>query len=427
MTESSGSKSRPYDVLVVGGGLAGASLAHALSGSGLSIALIEASPPGDGEQSSYDERTTAISWGSRCLFEGMGLWSGMQGKAAPIRSLHVSQQGSFGTTRVHCEEYGVEALGYVLPNRALGEVLYQPLTGRSDVSVIAPARFEGLVQHEDRVEVHLSLENAGEHIVHGRLLVGADGGRSGVRAAVGIASQVHDYEQKAIVTTITPGRLHDDQAFERFCAAGPLALLPRSPVSCAVVWALPTGQAERLLSASDTEFLDALQSAFGWRLGRLSEPGQRQDYPLLRLLSEKPVSGRAVLVGNSAHNLHPAAAQGFNLTLRDVVLLASLLKQRRGAHGAAFDPGDSETLRIWSEARAADQQRVSGFTDGIVKLFSNRIPGLVQARALGLTALDCLPEIKQGMARRSMGLAMDWDSLSAPRASASKQSPEASR
>lgn len=410
MSQSAGQANEPYDVLVVGGGLAGASLAHALRGSGLRIGLVEAVAPGGADQPSYDERTTAISWGSRRLFEDLDLWPAMQREAAPIRRLHVSQQGSFGTTRVHCDDYGVPALGYVLPNRVLGQALFASLADQSQVEVICPARFETLRTRDDAIEI-TTRDGQATQTLSARLLVGADGGRSAVREALGIGSRVDDYHQKAIVTQLRPGRDHEGQAFERFCPGGPLAVLPSAPDRCAVVWALASDAADRLMAADDETFLAELQAAFGWRLGRLTEPAGRQAYPLLRLLSRHPVAPRAVLVGNAAHNLHPAAAQGFNLTLRDVVLLASLLREGRAAGREA---GDAELLRHWADARAADQARVSGFTDGIVRLFSNRLPGVSQARALGLTLLDSLPAIKQGMARRSMGLSMDRANIAQP-------------
>lgn len=393
---------QPFDVLIVGGGMVGASFACALADSGLAVGMVEAVPFAAPDQPSYDERTTALSWGTRRLFESLGLWTGLAAEAAPIRHLHVSERGRFGMTRVHHDDYGVEALGYVLPNRVLGRTLYRRLEALANVRIISPARFAGLTRDDDGVSVTIVDEHETERRLRTRLLVGADGARSRVREALGIAAETRDYHQKAIVTTVRPQRDPAGTAFERFAPDGPLAILPRSGESCAVVWTLPSGRADALLDADTGTFLAELQAAFGYRLGRLSTPGERFAYPLIRLVAVDPTAARALLVGNAGHNLHPAAAQGFNLAMRDVMVLARLLRTaaRRG-----IDPGDADLLAEWRAARQADQRRVSEFTDRIVRIFSNRVPGLGPARSLGLLGLELLPSIKHDMARRSMGLA----------------------
>ncbi|MES1943848.1 ubiquinone biosynthesis hydroxylase, UbiH/UbiF/VisC/COQ6 [Salinisphaera sp. PC39] len=391
-----------FDVLIIGGGLAGASFACSLSGSGLSVAMVEAVPFGAAGQPSYDERTTALAWGTRRLFEDLGLWRGLTAEAAPIRRLHVSQRGRFGVTRVDCADYGVEALGYVVPNRVLGRVLSERLTELDDVTMIAPARFDALERDAEGVTVTVRGGDDAPRTLRARLLVGADGARSAVRDALGVEAEVRDYGQRAVVTTVTPGYDHTDTAYERFLPDGPLALLPRTPETCAVVWALPEAEATRVTELTDDDFLAELQAAFGHRLGELRAPGERLTYPLKRLVAATTVTARAALVGSAGHHLHPAAAQGFNLAMRDVAVLA---RELRHAAAAGIDPGDADVLTVWREARAADQRRVSDFTDRIVRLFSNRVPGLGAARSLGLVGLELLPAVKDDMARRSMGLA----------------------
>lgn len=390
-----------FDVLVIGGGLVGASLACALAGSGRRIGLVEAVPFAAPEQPSFDERTTAIAWGSRRLLERWGLWADMADEAAPIRRLKVSQAGHFGVTRVDRADYGVDALGYVLPNRVLGRALFRRLEALDSVELLTPVRFEALARREDgTAEVTVRDEHDAEHSLRAALVVGADGARSRVREALGIGAEVRDYGQGAVVSTIRPGRAHADTAFERFLPDGPLAVLPRTAESCAVVWTLPTEIAEARRDQPADAFLADLQAAFGYRLGPLADVGERFAYPLKRVIASRTVAERAVLVGNAGHNLHPAAAQGFNLALRDVAVLADAI-------GGEGDPGEPERLRAWAEARRPDQHRVTLFTDRIVRLFSNRVPGLGAARAAGLIGLELKPEIKHDMARRSMGLAVD--------------------
>lgn len=391
-----------FDVLVIGGGLAGASFACSLSGSGLSVALVEAVPFDTAGQPSYDERTTALAWGTRRLFEDLGLWRELAAEAAPIRRLHVSQRGRFGCVRVDCTDYGVEALGYVLPNRVLGRVLSARLERLDDVRVFAPARFESLQRERDGVAVTVRDDADRPLELRARLLVGADGARSAVRDALGVTAEVHDYGQAAVVTTVTPAYGHADTAYERFLSGGPLAILPRTADTCAVVWTLPVAEAERVRALDDAAFTQELQAAFGHRLGALQAPGERLGYPLKRVVAARAATERAVLVGNAGHNLHPAAAQGFNLAMRDVTVLA---RELRAAAAAGADPGGADVLDVWHSARAADQRRVSDFTDRIVRLFSNRVPGLGAMRSAGLVGLELLPTLKHEMARRSMGLA----------------------
>ncbi|MEQ9416219.1 MAG: FAD-dependent monooxygenase [Salinisphaeraceae bacterium] len=390
-----------FDVLVIGGGLVGASFACAMAGSGRRIGLVEAVLPSTEPSPGEVERTTALAWGSRALFERWGLWSAIAGEAAPIRHLHVSQQGRFGVTRVDHADYGVEALGYVLPNHALAGTLYQRLGKDEAVSVIAPARFERLETGGDQVTLTIN-EDGHPRALTTRLVVGADGAGSAVRSALGIGADIRDYGQQAVVASVRASRPPGDTAYERFAPDGPIAILPRSPETAALVWTLPTDEAAPRCADDEGAVLGALQAAFGQRLGHFDQLGPRGAYPLKRVICPRPIAERALLVGSAGHHLHPAAAQGFNLALRDVTVLAGLLQ-------SADDPGDAALLETWREARRADQQRVSGFTDGIVRLFSNRLPGLGLARGLGLTGLELLPGIKHDMARRSMGLAFAAD------------------
>lgn len=396
--------SADYDIAVIGGGLAGASLACALADTGLSIALVEAVPFDAPADENMRARTTALAWGTRCLFADLDLWDEMSREAAPIERLHVSQKGAFGSVRVAAADYGLPALGYVLPNLAMIGALRERLAGLEHVELVAPARFEALQYGRDRITVSLSRED-GARTLTTRLLIGADGARSSVREALGIGARVDDYAQRAVVTIVTPERPHGGCAYERFTPDGPVALLPRTPDSCAAVWTLPSETAQRMCGVDDDTFVAALQTAFGQRLGALSLAGPRGSYPLARVLCDRAASERAVLIGNAGHALHPAAAQGFNLAIRDALVFARMLRERRALR-PDLDPGDADLLAGWAEARRPDQHRVANFTDGIVRLFSNRVPGLGTARAAGLFGLSVLPSIRGDMARRSMGLAL---------------------
>lgn len=402
-----------YDIAVVGGGLAGASLACALADSGLSIALIEAAAFDAPTDAHSQTRTTALAWGTRVMFEALDLWAPLADAAAPIKRLHVSQRAAFGRLQVAAEDYAIPALGYVVPNTVINDALRARLAELDSVDIIAPASFQALRHVDDgRVELSLS-QNDQSRTVSTRLLIGADGARSDVREALGIGARIDDYHQSAIITAVEPERPHDGCAYERFDADGPVALLPRTRDSCAVVWSVPSALADELCAMGEADFTARLQDVFGQRLGSLKLAGPRGAYPLARVLCDKAATQRAVLIGNAGHALHPAAAQGFNLAIRDALGLAATLAEQQTLKGAAFDPGDADLLAGWAEGRRPDQHRVANFTDAIVRLFSNRVPGLGVARSAGLFGLSLAPGVRNDMARRSMGLALVDDAASA--------------
>ena len=384
------------DVLIIGGGLVGASLACALESSGLSVHVVETWPLKSDSQPSYDDRTVALSWGSRCIFEGMGLWDAMADRVEAIKTIHISDKGHFGATRPRHDEEGVEALGYVAENRVLGEVLYQRLQQNSHLELHCPAELISIEQKADRT-VALIKQDKQETSVSARLLVAADGVVSQVRELLHIGSSSQDYGQSAVIANVTPGYRHNNIAYERFTDQGPIAFLPMTANRCSVVWTVPAEQAEALMALDDQDFLQQLQQRFGFRLGYLQKTGKRQLYPLRLIETTQVVRDRVVIVGNAAHSIHPVAGQGFNLALRDIAILAELI-------AASSDPGDSSTLQTYVERREDDARRVYRFTDGLVKIFSNNNAPLGHLRAAGLVAVGLVAPLRHQLARQSMGL-----------------------
>lgn len=384
------------DVLIIGGGLAGASLACALKGSGLSIEIIEAHPLNTDTQPCYDDRTVALSYGSRVIFEAMGLWDAMKDRIESIKTIHISDRGHLGVTRLRHEEEGVEALGYVAENRVLGEVLYQRLEKNPDVLLHCPAEVVDLQQQADSVFLRYT-ENGEQHELNANMVIVADGVTSKTRDMLQIGTSRQDYQQSAVITNITPGQPHQNIAYERFTDTGPLAFLPLTENRCSVVWTVPSEQAEELALLDDAAFLAKLQQRFGFRLGRLRKTGKRHVYPLALVESTQVVRGRVVIMGNAAHAIHPVAGQGFNLALRDIALLAELLT-------ANSSQTLDETLATYEAMREKDARRVYKFTDTLVKVFSNDSLLLGHARAAGLLATDLMPFLKHQLARQSMGL-----------------------
>ncbi len=389
-----------YDILVVGGGMVGASLACALRDRQLRIGVIEAVPFGAASQPGYDDRSIALAYGTRRIFETMGLWQPLADHATPIRNIHISDRGRFGITRLDAARERVDALGYVIENRILGALFGAMLAARPDIDLLSPATLAGLQVDREAATVTIN-DNGAERTVTTLLLVGADGANSAVRRLLDIPARRWDYGQTAIISNVTPGRPHLGTAYERFTDSGPLALLPMTDNRCSLVWTARNEDVDTLMGLGDVEFLDALQQRFGYRLGRFERIGTRHAYPLSLNRVAAHVRSRVALIGNAAHTLHPVAGQGFNLGLRDVAVLAEIVAQTTASGG---DPGAQAVLQRYAQWRRGDHQRVIAFTDSLVRIFSNPLPPIAWARNLGLLAVDILPAAKHLLTRHTMGL-----------------------
>ncbi len=382
---------------IIGGGLVGASLALALQEGarqrGWRIVLIEPFAPGNSYQPSYDARSSALSYGTRQIYERLGLWPALSARAEPIRQIHVSDRGRFGATRLSAESEGVPALGYVVENAWLGQCLWQAL----DAEVVewrCPAEVTALQALDDGYRLTL---NDGSQL-DCDLAVLADGGRSGLREQLGIAVKATPYGQSALIANISTAEAHQGQAFERFTDEGPMALLPLSENRSALVWTRQGSDAQRLAALPDREFLAELQQVFGYRLGALTQVGARHLYPLSLVEASEQVRPHLVVLGNAAHSLHPIAGQGYNLSLRDTLALAEALLD------SPATPGDFSVLQDYLQRQRLDQQLTVGFSDQVTRLFSTAQPLLVAGRNLGLLGLDLLPPAKHWFARQAMGL-----------------------
>ncbi len=383
-----------YDIAIIGGGLVGASLAVALAGSPLRVVLIEAAAP-PLSAPSWDERCIALNDASRRIFGGYGVWEALRSEAAPITATHISERGRFGTARFAAAEAGLEALGYNVPLRAIGAALLARMAQLPKLSVLQPAKLVAIQPGEQAVG--LSVDCAGAvRPLSARLVVAADGARSAVRELLGIDAARRDYEQHAIVSAVRVSRPHQGVAYERFTADGPIALIPKPDDAASLVWTTPDAQVQSRLALDDAAYLAQAQDCFGGRLGRFTELGRRWSYPLSRVLSASLTAPRTVFIGNAAQSLHPVAAQGFNLGLRDVATLAELIAE-------AADPGAPETLALYAERRERDRKRVSGLTDLMVRAFSNRVPLLSQARHWGLVAVELAGPLRQTVLRQHLG------------------------
>jgi 2-octaprenyl-6-methoxyphenol hydroxylase len=397
------------DVLIVGGGAVGSALACALAELPLDLVLVEAHEIKNLEQPSFDQRTTALANGSQKILAALGVWRDLEGHTEAIRSIHISERGRFGAARIAAADEGVTALGYTVENAALGRVLWERLANAPRLRTFAPARVTQLTAEAGAATAVIE---PGARPMRARLVVAADGARSSVRAALGIDVNEHDYAQRALIFNCATEEPLAGRAYERFTRRGPIAFLPLTAGRAAVIWTLPTADAEQLAALPTDEFRAELQSAFGFRLGRIGRIGERQMHTLARIASHELHRERAVLIGDAALRLHPVAGQGFNLALRDVATLAEVIADAFAAaraSGSEPDAGAAALLDRYRDWRRTDQRRVSTFTHGLINLFGEDRPALGPvlglARGLGLVAFDLLPGAKALLARQTMGRA----------------------
>ena len=394
-----------YDLIIVGGGMVGASLACALGHSGLRIAVIEARPFESEQQPSFDARTVALAYGSKQIFAAMGLWSAIQQLGVtPIKHIHVSDRGHAGSTHLHHQEHQVDALGYVVETRVIGQVLNDTLAQLDNVELICPAQVQNISFSQAVATVEIEQDKQPRSLT-AKLLVAADGGNSQVRDISGIKTINLDYGQSAVIANVASDRPHQHIAYERFTNTGPMALLPAHDSQggdnlFALVWTVQHKQADKVMALDDEAFLSQLQQRFGDRAGHFIKVGARHVYPLSLLQSREHVRPHLAIIGNAAHTLHPVAGQGFNLGLRDVAVLAQVIVDgvRNG-----LQPGDMQLLRDYASWRRRDHLQAAAITDGLVRGFSSAFPPLALARNVGLALMDVMPPLKRIMARRAMG------------------------
>ena len=391
-----------YDIVVIGGGLAGSGLACALAGGKAGIALVE-ERQAQGENSQDDDaRGIALSLSSRKLLDRIGLWSKLEQSACPVERIHVSTQGRFGCVRMSAGMLDLDALGFVVRAQELGRTLFEEAAKHDNIDIFCPATAAGIDRDADSVTVRV--RQAGEDTtLRCKLLVIADGAFSNTRELAGIKTSIHDYSQTAIVSNVSISRDHRNTAYERFTPDGLIAILPLKDGRCVTVMVVPADKVDSYVQLDNEEYLGHLQQTFGKRLGRLSRLGARKSYPLFLLRPEQQTHDRVVLLGNAAHTIHPNGAQGFNLVLRDVAALAAHLGATLQDGG---DAGAGEVLDAYGLSRKADQRRVIRFSDSLQRAFNDTTPLKSALRNSAMWVLDALPTLKKEFIRQATGLGM---------------------
>lgn len=402
-----------HDVLIVGGGLVGASLAIALDRIGLDTGLVEAAPPG-ALPAVFDERNLSFAEATVNALTALGVLSKLRAPAGAIRRIHISRRGDFGRTLLEATRYGREEFGRVVVARDFGEALEARLAELPRLTRYRPVRFVGLAggEADDGYRAIRVADGGGERVLRARLLVAADGTRSAVRTALGIETDEHDYGQTLFVTRLRTERAPDGTAYERLTDEGPTALLPRGDRHYGLIHAVARAEAEATAAFDEAGFLARAQASFGWRAGRFLACGARSVYPAQQVLAQRTTAPRAVLVGNAAQTIHPIGAQGFNLGLRDALTLAELIERRLDTQARGdVDCGAAVLLDDYVSRRREDRERTLAFSDGLARLAANESPLLRPLRSLGLFAADRLPSAQSFLVGGAMGYRGDVPAL----------------
>ncbi len=407
-----------YDVVIVGAGMVGASLALALTHKQdrpLRLLLVEASAlhtNASPQQPGFDARSTVLSAGTVAYFRELGLWDTLGASATPITQIHVSDQGRFGTVRLNSADEQVDALGHVAENADLGRALNAALFTSPSLELCAPVSVAKLAPDAQGMRLELQSGDA-EGAITAALVVLAEGGRSGLCAQLGIAHRHESYGQSAVIANVAFTNPHKHVAYERFTPKGPLALLPLAAREgnhrAALVWTHPESEAQPILELGDAAFLARLQQDFGGRVGTFTRVGKRALFPLSLQVAEEQIRPGLVLLGNVAHTLHPVAGQGFNLALRDTMVLA---RNSRESLQQQQNPGAFARLQQYRHEVRQDQSHTIAFSDYMTRLFSSnsRVLGLV--RQFGMASIDLMPPLKHQLSRQAMGLAQPQVTLS---------------
>jgi 2-octaprenyl-6-methoxyphenol hydroxylase len=368
---------------------------------GLKTALLEAVQPRAAAQPSFDDRTLALSASSCRILQGLEVWPLLQDNVTPIREIHVSERNRPGRVVLSPLELGLEHFGHVVEARVFGAAIVQRLKGLESVEFICPAAVDTIETRAETVRVSFLIEGESQNL-SARLLVGADGAESVVREALGIAGERHDYGQTAVICNISTEKPHRGRAFECFTPTGPFAVLPHVNDRCGLVWSVASEDADRVLALPDEEFLRQARYLFGNALGSWLRVGKRSAYPLRLMRALEDTGERAVIIGNAAHAIHPIGAQGFNLGLRDVAVLAEVIATARGRDPEA-DIGSAAVLKAYSGWRAPDQSGTIAFSDGLARIYANPTGLAAAGRSLGLLAHALLPPLRRQLAIRAMG------------------------
>jgi 2-octaprenyl-6-methoxyphenol hydroxylase len=392
--------SASHDVLIVGGGLVGASLAIALDRLGLDVGLLEAAPAG-ALPAVFDERNLSFAEATVNALRALDVLPRLRTPAGPITRIHISREGDFGRVLLNAADYDRAAFGEVVVARDFGDALESKLAELPRLTRHRPARFTGFAEDgTDGLRRVRVADASGERMIAAKLVVAADGTASAVRDALGIAVERHEYRQTLFVARVRAERPPDGTAWERLTGHGPTAVLPRGDGHYGIIHGVASDEAEAVVALDDAAYLQRLQRAFGWRAGRFLAVGPRSAYPVVRTLAQRLIAPRAVVIGNAAQTLHPIGAQGFNLGLRDALTLVECIE---AGCARGDDIGSAAVLNAYARRRREDRERTIAFSDGLARWTSNPSPLASPLRSLGLFAIENDDALRAQMVGGAMG------------------------
>ncbi|MGM0594416.1 MAG: UbiH/UbiF/VisC/COQ6 family ubiquinone biosynthesis hydroxylase [Pseudomonadota bacterium] len=396
-----------FDILIVGGGMVGATLACALGDTPLRVAVVEAyEAQTEWPEEEFDIRVSAITRATQRVFEAVGAWEGMaRRRVCPYQHMHVWDATGSGVIDFDAADIGEPDLGLIVENRVILAALLERMAAFDNVDLYCPAQVSEL----DRSGGGVTLSLSDGQTLHGKVVVGADGANSWVREQAGIDTTGWAYDQTAVVASIKTSRDHQATCWQRFMPTGPLAFLPLPGGYSSIVWSTSPERAAELVEMEESRFLDELQLSFGDKLGRMQSTGPRGAFPLQLKHANRYTDQRLVLIGNAAHAIHPLAGQGLNLGVSDVAALAEVLLE---AQRARQDIGEHGVLRRYERWRKADNVAVMAAMDGFKRIFSNDIGPLKLLRNAGMRLANRAAPAKHLMIRRAMGLEGDLPRLS---------------
>lgn len=369
-----------YDIVIVGGGLVGLTLAYGLDQLGFKSALIEARPL-QANEVTFDSRAIALAWSSLEILKSLDIWQNLDQHACPIEQIHVSEKGGFGFSRLRASDEGLSHLGAIMEITHLGNELLKAVPESID-----------LLMPETVTAINGQTLTTSSGELNAKLIIAADGANSSLRKMLDIETEVREYDQIAIVGNLGLKRSHQNIAYERFTPQGPMALLPLTQNKAAFVWVLKSAQAEQMKDLPEVEFLQAFQNAFGYRAGKIESLGKRVSYPLKQTLAKEQYQNGVLFLGNAVHSLHPVAGQGFNLCLRDIAMLLEALKEK-GLN--------EEAVKHYLQLTQSDQKRTEKITNALIDIFE--IDALKSFRNIGLRTFQRSKSVRSLFTRQMMG------------------------
>ncbi|MFK8011628.1 MAG: 2-octaprenyl-6-methoxyphenyl hydroxylase [Marinicellaceae bacterium] len=381
---------KDFDITIVGGGLVGMAAALALSKYDLKICLLESIAGDDTFHPSYDDRTLVVNKASICFWKNIGVWQKVVEHITPIKKVHVSSKGYFGSVNYDAKKYNLEALAYIVEAKVLGLNLKQSIRAVKNIHIICPAHVVDFKEEKNNITIEYQ-EDESVNKISSKLMIAADGAQSHIRQKLQLVTHVKSYEKSAIICNITPEMKHDYCAYERLTTTGPTALLPFINNRCGFIWTVEESKLNNILELSDDDFIKQAQTQFGYRLGKFLKVGKRTAYPLYLITVPQQVKSRTLLLGNAAHTMSPVSAQGLNLAIRDIANLADVIecavKNKR-------DIGSKQILQNYQKLVNEDQKQTMKYTDDLMSWFKIDNPVVNQFRSLGLCIFDQFSQLK---------------------------------